>query len=63
MAKLKKLLEAAFQNKPQINKYEVVEGVRSLCHAARCECEQGRRRVSSSSARAAPSSPPSAWAS
>ena len=29
MAKLKKLLEAAFQNKPQINKYEVVEGVRN----------------------------------
>ena len=30
MAKLKKLLEDAFQNKPQINKYEVVEGVKSF---------------------------------
>ena len=30
MAKLKKILEAAFQNKPQINKYEVVEGVKSF---------------------------------
>ena len=30
MAKLKKLLEAAFQNKPQINKYEVVEGVKTF---------------------------------
>ena len=30
MAKLKKLLEDAFQNKPQINKYEVVEGVRNF---------------------------------
>ena len=30
MAKLKKILEAAFQDKPQINKYEVVEGVRNF---------------------------------
>ena len=30
MAKLKKLLEDAFQNTPRINKYEVVEGVKSF---------------------------------
>ena len=30
MAKLKKLLEDAFQDKPQINKYEVIEGVKSF---------------------------------
>ena len=30
MAKLKKILEAAFQDKPQINKYEVVEGVKTF---------------------------------
>jgi len=30
MAKLKKLLEDVFQNKPQINKYEVAEGVGSF---------------------------------
>ena len=29
MAKLKKLLEDVFSDKPQINKYEVVEGVKS----------------------------------
>ena len=29
MAKLKKLLEDIFQEQPQINKYEVVEGVKS----------------------------------
>ena len=30
MAKLKKLLEDVFQDKPQINKYEVVEGVKTF---------------------------------
>ena len=30
MAKLKKLLEDIFQEQPQINKYEVIEGVRSF---------------------------------
>ena len=30
MAKLKKLLEDAFQNTPRVNKYEVVEGVKSF---------------------------------
>ena len=30
MAKLKKLLEDVFRDQPQINKYEVVEGVRSF---------------------------------
>jgi len=32
MAKLKKLLEDAFQDKPSVNKYEVIEGVKSFQH-------------------------------
>ena len=32
MAKLKKLLEDAFQDRPSVNKYEVIEGVKSFQH-------------------------------
>ena len=32
MAKLKKLLEDAFQDTPKVNKYEVIEGVKSFQH-------------------------------